>query len=144
MMNEKMVQFKLRCKAFLMRYDIQRLRTYGRFIGVDSPTKKNKLPLIDEVIAILSFELAPVEISKRGAPVKNDNVDESILRGITEIKNDCFKNDVMMDIPDYDFEAEYQEMLQAKQPMRVADPAEEARVFVSKIVSRGQVAYEDG
>ena len=143
-MKEKMVQFKLRCKAFLMRSGIQSLRTYGRFIGVDRPTTKNKGPLIDEIIAILSFELAPIEISKRGAPVKNRKVDESIIQGIEEIKNDCFKNDVMMDIPDYDFETEYQKMLQTIKPARVADPAEEARGFVSKIVSRGQVACVEG
>ena len=143
-MKEKMVQFKLRCKNFLSQFDIGRLRTYGRLIGVDSPTKKNKEPLIDEIIAILSFELAPVEISKRGAPVKNDRVDESIPQKIKEIKDDCFKNDVMMDIPDYDFEKEYQKMLANIKPMMVADPKEEARGFLSKIVSRGQVDYSNG
>ncbi len=143
-MKENMVQFKLRCKTFLMSYDIQRLRSYGRFIGVDSPTKKNKEPLIDEIIAILSFELAPIEISKQGAPVKNKQVDEGILQGIKQIKDDCFKNDIMIDVPNYDFETEYQKMLQTIEPMRVADPKEEARGFVSKIVSRGQVACVDG
>ncbi len=143
-MKENMIQFKLRCKNFLSQFDIGRLRTYGRFIGVDCPTKKNKAPLIDEIIAILSFELAPIEISKLGAPVKNDKVDESIPRGIKQIKDDCFKNDVMIDAPDYDFEAEYQKMLGAIEPMRVADPREEARGFVSKIVSRGQVTCVDG
>jgi transcription termination factor Rho len=143
-MNEKMVQFKLRCKDFLSQYDIGRLRIYGRMIGVDSPTKKNKGPLIDEIIAILSFELAPIEISKQGAPVKNNNLDETIPNGIKAIKDDCFKNDIMMDTPKYDFEAEYQKMLADITPMRVADPQEEKRGFVSKLVSRGQVAYVNG
>lgn len=145
-MKEKMVQFKLRCKTYLSQFDIARLRTYGRLIGVDSPTKKNKEPLIDEIISILSFELAPVEISKRGAPVKNDRVDETIPEGIKQIKDDCFKNDVMIDtdVPEYDFDAEYRKMLQNTNPVRVADPREEARGFVSKIVSRGQIVYIDG
>ena len=143
-MNEKMVQFKLRCRDFLFQYDIGRLRIYGRNVGVDSPTKKNKGALIDEIIAILSFELAPVEISKQGAPVKNNNLDESIPNGIKAIKEDCFKNDIMMDTPKYDFEAEYQKMIADIAPMRVADPQEEKRGFVSKLVSRGQVAYLDG
>lgn len=144
-MKENMIQFKLRCKAYLSQLDINRLRAYGRSIGVESPTKKNKEELIDEIIAILSGELAPVKQSNRGAPVKNDQVDQRIPAKIEEIKADCFKNDVMIDIPKYDFEAEYQKVLNDdSRMMRVADPQEEARGFVSKIVSRGQVMLIEG
>ena len=71
-------------------------------------------------------------------------MDESLPNGIKAIKDDCFKNDIMVDAPKYDFESEYKKMIEDITPMRVADPQGEKLGFVSKIVSRGQVAYLDG
>ena len=148
-MNEKMEQYKLKCRAYLSTIDIHRLRAYGRSIGVARPAAKDKEELIDDIVAILAFELAPVERSNRGAPVKNDAVDERIPAEIAKIKAECFKNDVMIDFdfPPYDFQKEVEEMLQRTEKARtliVNDPSVERDGVVSQIVSRGQVSYIDG
>ncbi len=55
------------------------LREVGREIGVKSPTSMSKHQLINDIIAIQSGELQPVEQSKVGAPTKS-KVDLSHLR----------------------------------------------------------------
>ena len=144
MSKENLEKFKLKCKAFLATIDIHRLRAYGRSIGVSRPAAKDKEELIEDIVGILSYELAPVERSNRGAPVKNDSVDERLPAKIAEIKAECFVNDVMMDIPEYDFNKEYQQMLKDTEGARwlvVNDPQIETVGSVSKVVSRGQVCY---
>ena len=74
-MREKIVQFKLKCREYLSHLDIHSLRNYGRVIGVSRPTAKSKEALIDDIVAILAGELAPIPISNQGAPVKNQQVD---------------------------------------------------------------------
>lgn len=79
-------EFQLACKGYLFSLGINDLRIYGREIGVARPTTKNKGDLIADIIAILSGELTPISVSRQGAPVKNDKVDERILTKIMEIK----------------------------------------------------------
>ena len=88
-MKEKINQFKLKCREYLSRFDIHTLRGYGRYIGVSRPAAKNKEELLDDIVAILAGELAPVPISKRGAPVKNNYVDPKIDE---EIENKLIGN----------------------------------------------------
>ena len=47
------------------------LRVFARKQGVDSPTKKSKEQLIEEIILIASGELTPLFFNKRGAPIKH-------------------------------------------------------------------------
>ena len=146
-MSEKMEQYKLKCTAYLSTIDIHRLRAYGRSIGVSRPAAKDKEELIQDIVAILAFELAPIERSNRGAPVKNDAVDERIPAKIAEIKAECFPNGITVEFPPYDFQAERERVYQETQQygmLVVNDPAVERDGAISKIVSRGQVSYVDG
>lgn len=79
-------EFQLECKAYLFTLGIGDLRAYGREIGVARPTTKNKDDLIEDIVSILSGKLAPITVSKLGAPIKNDHVDERIPAKIKEIK----------------------------------------------------------
>ena len=54
-MTEKdIAQFKYAVKSFLSKQRIDQLRAYGRFVGVEKPTTKQKAILIDESAEILS------------------------------------------------------------------------------------------
>lgn len=144
MSRENLEKFKLRCKNYLTTIDIHRLRAYGRSIGVERPAAKDKDSLIEDIVAILSFELSPVERSNRGAPVKNDAVDQRIPEKIAEIKAECFANDIMMDVPKYNFREECEEMRRrtgGEVYLVVNDPSVETEGIISKVVSRGQVSY---
>jgi len=145
-MREKIVQFKLKCKEYLSLLDIHSLRNYGRFIGVSRPTTKSKETLIGDIVAILAGELAPIPISNQGAPVKNQQVDERILKKIKELKAEFFTNDIIMDIEiKDDFEERYAEARKnALGILYVADPAEEERGFINKLVVSGQVYNSAG
>ena len=146
MSKENLEKFKLKCKNYLTTIDLHRLRAYGRFVGVERPAAKDKETLIDDIVAILAFELSPVERSNRGAPVKNDAVDQRIPDKIAEIKAECFANDVMMDFPEFDLKKAYRDMVKERGDglyLVVNDPAIETEGKVSKVVSWGQVSYMD-
>ncbi len=144
-MTEKMKQFQSACRLYLNSLGIMDLRNYGRDIGVARPTAKKKEDLIEAIIGVFTGELLPIPVSKHGAPVKNDRVDERIPAKMQSLKAEFFANDVMIEIPDYDFAAEYKKMQENNDLMlRVADPEEEKRGFVSKYPSCGQVDYAEG
>ena len=146
MSKANLEKFKLKCKNYLTTIDLYRLRAYGRHIGVERPAAKDKEALIDDIVAILAFELAPIERSNRGAPVKNDTVDPRIPEKIAEFKAECFANDVMMDLPEFDFRKEYKKMQEERGEglyLVVNDPAIEEVGTVSKVSSWGQVSYMD-
>ncbi len=86
--NEK--QFKTAMLAYLSSSEVATgdLRAYGRIIGVKSPTTKKNDELREEITAILLGELEPVQISKLGAPVKNDFVKPTMLKAIHQICED--------------------------------------------------------
>lgn len=86
--NEK--QFKTAMLAYLSSSEVSTgdLRAYARIIGVKSPTTKINDELREEIVAILLGKLAPVEISKKGAPVKNDMVKPNVLKNINQICQD--------------------------------------------------------
>ncbi len=57
-------------KSDYEKYSLQALRTYGRQIGVNSPTSKKKEDLISEIIKIETGEVKP-SFTKKGRRVKN-------------------------------------------------------------------------
>ncbi len=133
-------------KAFLSSLGLGDLRNYGRALGVARPTTKNKGDLIETILGILTGELEPIAISSKGAPVKNARVEEEITQKMSELKAKYFTNGIMIDIPapDYNFQEEYRNLIRNTSPLRVADPIEDTRGRVSKIVSWGQVEGKDG
>lgn len=85
-MGSAVKRFTKNCKEFLIKQGLNDLRAYGRGIGVDKPTTLKKQELIENIIGVLSGAIIPIEISKRGAPVKNDSVKPEFLVGIERIK----------------------------------------------------------
>lgn len=83
-MVDKIQGFKKSCGECLDVFSLGKLRAYGRAVGVDRPTKKTKGQLIEEILAIHTGELAPIERSKRGAPVKDDYVDPTIEEAVSK------------------------------------------------------------
>ncbi len=77
--HEKEIEkFTKACTLFLDRLCISDLRSYGRDLGVARPTVMKKEELTEAIIGILTGRLLPIDISKQGAPVKNDYVDTRI------------------------------------------------------------------
>ena len=86
-MGEKAIEKLAKdCKAFLSKENVHVLRPYARGIGVEEPTKKNKEQLIEHIIGVLGGTIEPVEVSRRGAPVKNKFVPPEFLTRMHEIK----------------------------------------------------------
>ena len=85
-MEDKIQGFKNACRERLDAFSLMQLRSYGRSIGVDVPTKKKKDELIAEIIAVLLGEVAPIERSKRGAPVKDERVDPEIGQAVAKLR----------------------------------------------------------
>ena len=86
-MIENMEKYKRECREFLSDFALNALRSYGRMIGVNNPTKdKKKNVLIDEIVAVLSGEVMPTLPSRLGAPVKNDFVDPKLPEGLEQIR----------------------------------------------------------
>lgn len=73
-----MEKFKFECKRYLHTLGIGELRAYGRHIGVERPTTKNKDELIDSIVGVLSGEIPAVPCSKLGAPVLNNHINPEI------------------------------------------------------------------
>lgn len=74
--------------AYLNELDIHTLRNVARRIGVYSPTTKIKTELIDGISDIVFKRTEAVVPSKRGAPVKDRDVDFSILDRIWSFSTD--------------------------------------------------------
>lgn len=91
-MVDKVQGFKKSCAECLDVFSIGQLRSYGRSIGVDKPTKKSKGELISDIIAILTGELAPIVRSTRGAPIKDDYVDPAIDAAVSKQRYVWFAN----------------------------------------------------
>lgn len=77
---------------YLTGFSIHVLRNVGRFIGVERPAAKKKEFLIDDIIRILQGEQQPVERSGRGAPVKENYFDPSVMEGLNRIREDYEKS----------------------------------------------------
>ena len=86
-MGEKAIEKLAKdCWEFLSKENVHVLRPYARGIGVEEPTKKNKEELIKHIIGVLGGTITPVEVSNRGAPVKNKFVPPEFLTRMHGIK----------------------------------------------------------
>lgn len=72
--------------AFLDTLGIAALRAYGRHVGVSRATAKKKGEIIEDIIAIFCGDLAPIERSKRGAPIRDDSFDPRILETMNALR----------------------------------------------------------
>lgn len=105
MTQQSMRDFEYICREYLMGLSLDQLRSYGRFVGVEKPTTKKKIEIVNDAIAIFLGRIAPIPVSKLGAPVKNDFVDPKVvekvdnLRAIylSEAKNDAQSTGNSMD-----------------------------------------------
>ncbi len=77
-MSKYIQEYKEKLGEFLSKQSLDDLRRYGRELGVYAPTKLMKSDIIPKILAITSGEAAPIERSKRGAPVKNNSVNPDI------------------------------------------------------------------
>ncbi len=76
--KQELHSFRLASQNYLDSLGIPALRAYGRYVGVARATTKKKAEIIEDIIAIFSGELVPIERSKRGAPVRDDSFDPRI------------------------------------------------------------------
>ena len=77
--------FRDDCVAYLETLSIASLRSYGRQVGVERPTEKQKNELIAEIVSVLLGEKEPVGRATRGAPVKDDFVDPKISSTVNRL-----------------------------------------------------------
>lgn len=78
-------KFKFACEKFLGTLDISSLRVYGRSLGLVRPTAMKKKDLIQEILKALCGESVP-QRNNKGAPIKNQYLDNSILEKIEQLK----------------------------------------------------------
>ncbi len=138
-------QYSNACRHYLSKLGIGDLRSYGREVGVARPTTKNKEDLIEAIVGILSGKLQPIEVSKQGAPVKNDRVDDRILAQIAKLRLEYFPSGVVMDGPDFDFERAYTEFIKT-QPgiLRVESEIPASWGVAAENKAVGQMEYRMG
>lgn len=79
-------QFKRDCRLYFKDVILGELRSYGREVGVESPTKLKKSELIEEILAILTKEKEPVPRSNKGAPVLAKGVDARVLERVDALR----------------------------------------------------------
>ncbi|MBQ8229583.1 MAG: hypothetical protein IJZ32_02680 [Clostridia bacterium] len=126
-MNEQALQkFKSQCEKFLLTISLAELRAYARDIGVEKPTKEKPKPvLISAIIAVEAGEIAPIERSKRGAPVRNTSYDKKIPETIAHYRLICFgevKDDKEPAQEPFDFEKALKKMQSEKNELRFESP----------------------
>lgn len=144
-MSEKNVNgFENAAKIYLYTISLEKLRSYGRSVGVASATAKKKNDLIEEIIGVLVGKIQPVEISKRGAPVKNDSVDQRVEEEMERLK-ELYLSDSGSGYA-FDFEKEYKKMMERKTTLSVSSPLEkeEVRIGGRLAVFQGQLQMLNG
>ncbi len=141
---EKLQQYKEDCKRYLRTLGINDLRNYSREIGVAVPTKKTKEVQIEEIVAILCGELAPILKSNRGAPIKNDTVDPRILEKMSQIKEEYEESEedeaLFIEEPIYNYKQRLKEFREKRLDVwKLEDPEYAARIaYFSDRIYRGQ------
>ncbi len=138
-MTEKMKQYANACRAYLSSLGIGDLRNFGREIGVSRPTAKKKEDLVEDIVGILTGELTPISISKQGAPVKNDRVDERIPAKIRQIELEYFPEEEKTEL--FDFE---KELAQYRRDSDILTVSEGDGEKPSEAISVGQVCCQEG
>ena len=142
MEDKKELTFQYACKHYLRTISLEKLRSYGRSIGVNRSAAKKKDVLIEDIVGVLSGRLEPT-YTKRGAPVLNDQIDPQIPERIRMIYEEIF--DVVLPTDTFDFYVEYQKMLKNPNRMVVEEHEHALRenglTFASKT---GQVQQING
>lgn len=113
MNEENKREFIFRCREFLSAQSLASLRSYGREVGVVSPTSRKKGELIEEIIGVLSNEIPAQARSGRGAPVLDDRPDVKIVQEIERLKakyDAPTATGTGYGIPDYHFEERLKEL----------------------------------
>lgn len=108
-MNEKNKrEFIFECREFLSAQSLASLRSYGREVGVVSPTSRKKGELIEEIIGVLSEDIPAQARSGRGAPVLDDRPDMKIVQEIERLKakyDEAETSEGGQRVPNFDFSA---------------------------------------
>lgn len=73
----------------LQTLSLEPLRSYGRSLWLEAPTKLRKGVLITEILKVLCEERFPKR-NKKGAPVKNQHIDEQIIKTLSRLKDRYF------------------------------------------------------
>ena len=142
MEDKKELTFQYACKHYLRSKSLDKLRSYGRLIGVSRSTAKNKDALIEDIVGVLSGRLEPT-YTKRGAPVLNDSVDPQIPDTIEKIYAEIFGVDKPVD--SFDFYNEYQNLQQNPNRIIVEEPEHDLRQEgVTFAIKTGQLQQIDG
>ena len=82
----KFAEFKKDCTLYLSTLGLNTLRSYGRFLCLQAPTKRKKGALVESIVGVLCGEVA-TQRSKKGAPIKNDYVEPEVFEEITRLQN---------------------------------------------------------
>ena len=85
-MNEQTKkEFIYACRELFSAQSLASLRSYGRSVGVVSPTSRKKGELIEEIIGILCEEIPAQAPNGRGAPVLDDRPDVKLLEDVERL-----------------------------------------------------------
>ena len=71
---------------YLSSLPLQTLRTLGRRLGISAESRKSKPGCIQALIDLLTGKALPVPVSGKGAPVKHNYLDPSILRHLEDLR----------------------------------------------------------
>ena len=90
-------KFKIACKNYFSTLRLSTLSCYGRFLQLKAPTAMKKDDLIESIIGVLCGEISPNRTC-RGAPIKGNYVDQSIIATVSHFQKqyldkDACKND---------------------------------------------------
>ena len=81
-----------RYREVLEPLPIHALRSVGRELGVEKPTARSKSDLTEAIVAILTGKTSPVGKSRRGAPIKEEFFDPSIVQRLYAIRDEEEEN----------------------------------------------------
>ena len=87
--EDKRKNFQKLCTQYLNQQGLVELRAYGRFLYLPKPTKLKKAELIKEIVSVLCGEQTPKR-TNRGAPIKNNYFNKTIVSKIEEIRGEVF------------------------------------------------------
>ncbi|MBP5242782.1 MAG: hypothetical protein J6Z36_03730, partial [Clostridia bacterium] len=80
---------KKKLYEYLSGLTLNGLRGVARQIGVEKPTEGRKDLLISRTISVYIGEISPVERTKRGAPIKEEEPDPKHLKEMERIVKEC-------------------------------------------------------
>lgn len=83
-MPEKTLEEEYR--EYLSTLSIQTLRTLGRKLGIPAECRKTKPSCVNGLLDLLMGRADPVPVSGKGAPVKQNYLDPSIIRRLEEMR----------------------------------------------------------